>query len=103
MNMFIYNITIKIDNDIVDEWLRWQKEIHIPEILGTGLFYEHRFFELLEQDETDGRTFVIQYFANTRKDYDTYIQHHAPVLRDKAIKKWGNQFIAFRTFLQAVQ
>lgn len=101
--MFIYNITIKIDNNIVDEWLRWQKEIHIPEILGTGLFYEHRFFELLEQDETEGRTFVIQYFAYSRKDYDKYIQHHAPALRDKAIKKWGNQFIAFRTLLQAVQ
>jgi len=42
--MFVYNITIKVDNNIEEEWLRWQKEIHIPEILSTGFFYDHRFF-----------------------------------------------------------
>ena len=36
--MFIYNITIKVDNRYADEWIQWQKEIHIPEIMGTGLF-----------------------------------------------------------------
>jgi hypothetical protein len=101
--MLIYDITIKIDNNIADEWLQWQKDVHIPEVFGTGLFYEHRFFELPEQDETEGKTFIKQYFANNGKDYDKYIQHHAPGLRDKAIEKWGNKFIAFRTLLQTVQ
>ena len=100
--MFVYNITMKVDNSIVEEWMLWQKEIHIPEILSTGFFYDHRFYQLLEQDEEEGKTYVIQYFALEKNDYQEYIQYHAPVLREKAFLKWGNRVIAFRTLLKAV-
>ncbi len=100
--MFVYNITMKVDNTIEEEWILWQKEIHIPEILSTGFFYEHRFYKLLEQDEGEGKTYVIQYFAMEKKDYEEYIHHHAPVLRERAFLKWGDQVTAFRTLLKAV-
>src|SRR6185437_5620586 len=100
--MFVYNITMKVDNTIEEEWILWQKEIHIPEIMSTGYFYDHRFFKLLEPDEDEGKTYVIHYFALEKKDYEDYIHHHAQVLREKAFLKWGNQFIAFRTLLKSV-
>jgi hypothetical protein len=100
--MFIYNITIKVDNSIINEWIQWQKEIHIPDILATGAFYDFRFFQLLDQDDSDGKTFVMQYFATGQKDYDQYIRLYAPILREKAIRKWGDKFIAFRTLLKSV-
>ena len=100
--MFVYNTTIKVDNNIEEEWLQWQKEIHIPEILATGFFYDHRFFKLLEQDESEGKTYVIQYFSLEKKHYEEYIHHYAPSLREKAFQKWGNQFISFRTLLKTV-
>jgi hypothetical protein len=100
--MFLYNITYKVDNNIANEWIQWQKEIHIPAILQPGLFYKHRFYELLEQNDSEGRTFVIQFLSKAREDYDQYIIHHSKKFRDDAMNKWGNQFIAFRTLLQAV-
>ena len=85
------------------------KEIHIPEILDTGRFYDFRFFQLLDQDEIvpkdsygEGKTFITQYFAAEQEDYEQYIQHYAPLLRKKAITKWGERFIAFRTLLKSV-
>ncbi len=101
--MHVYNLTIKIDNNIVDEWIQWQKKIHIPEIMATRLFCEHHFFHLLEQDESEGKTFVIQFFANTLHDYKKYIQLYATELRKKTITRWQNQFIVFRTLLQTVK
>ena len=101
--MFIYNITVKIENSIVEEWIQWQKEIHIPEVMGTGFFYDHRFYELLEQDESEGRTFVVQFFARERNDYEKYIENHAPEFRNKTMEKWGSRFIAFRSLLQVVK
>ena len=101
--MYIYNLTVKVDKDIEDEWIQWQKEIHIPEVMGTGLFYEHHFFQLLEQDESEGKTFVVQFFANIFDDYKKYIQLYASGLRNKTMGKWGNQFIAFPTLLQSVK
>jgi hypothetical protein len=101
--MLVYNISIKVNHAILSDWIKWQTEEHIPEIMATALFDEYKFFRLLETDETEGPTFVIQYFTNARKNYDEYILKHATQLRKKALQKWGNGFIAFRTLLESVQ
>jgi hypothetical protein len=101
--MFIYNITVKVSNSIADQWMKWQREEHIPEIMSTNLFYQYKIFRLLDQADTDGPTFVIQYYTDERKSYNQYIKDHAPTIREKAFVKWGKGFIAFRSLLQAVQ
>ena len=101
--MLIYNITTKVDHDISEEWLRWQKEIHIPEIMATGFFSEHRFYKLLEHDDESGTIFVTQFYSHSRTNYDRYILQNAPQLRKQALDKWGDKIISFRTLLQNVQ
>lgn len=54
--MFIYNITIKVDNHILQQWLKWQKEEHMPEIMATNLFTENKFFKLLDQEDLVDRS-----------------------------------------------
>lgn len=100
--MFIYNITIKVDNSILNDWIKWQEEEHIPEIMATKLFDENRFFRLLEQDDSEGSTFVIQFYTTSRKKYDQYIKQYAVDLRKKALEKWSDGFVAFRSLLGSV-
>jgi Domain of unknown function (DUF4286) len=100
--MLVYNITVKIEPGMETDWLRWQQEEHIPQIMATGLFTEYKFFKLLEQDETDGPTFIVQYFSASRANYDRYIDEFAPGLRNRALSLWGNHFVAFRTLMQVV-
>lgn len=101
--MFIYNVTVKINNSILDEWLKWQREEHIPEIISTHLFTGYKCFRLLDQDDSEGTTFIFQFHTDDRKNYDTYLEKHAVLLRNKAFAKWGDGFIAFRSLLQLVQ
>lgn len=101
--MFIYNITNKVDHSILKEWINWQKEEHIPEIMSTNLFDEYKFFHLLEHDDNDGATYIIQYQTHDRKNYEIYIKDHAPLLREKALKKWGDRSVAFRSLFESVQ
>lgn len=100
--MIVYNITIKINPEIEEGWLQWQREEHIPDVLASGQFTEYRFYKLLEQDETEGITYVVQYFADSLHQYECYIQDTAPLLRQKSLDKWGNRFIAFRTIMEVV-
>jgi len=100
--MICYNITIKIDPQIEEEWIKWQKEEHIPEIMSTDLFNDHKFFKLLDQDEREGLTYVVQYFSSSIEQYMEYIRQFAPLLREKALAKWGDRFVAFRTVMEAV-
>ena len=101
--MFVYNITTKVDHAVVDEWLHWQKEIHIPEIMATGFFGEYRFYKLLEHDDESGAVFVTQFTAGSLSDYHTYLLKSAPALREKSLAKWGEKAVSFRTLLQNVQ
>jgi len=101
--MFIYNITVKVENEILNEWMQWQKEIHIPEVIATECFYDHRFYKLLEHEEEDGKTFVIQFYANSKNEYDNYVENFAEQLRQKSLGKWKDHVISFSTLLQNVQ
>lgn len=99
--MIVYNITVKISPEIEAEWIKWQKEEHIPEVMASGCFTKYQFYRLLH-DEEDGLTYIVQYFAKTMADYETYNEQNAPELRKKSMDKWGNRFIAFRTVMKAV-
>ena len=100
--MIVYNVTTKIDPSIKNNWLVWIKEEHIPEIIKTGCFTHASTFQLLEVDDSEGPTFTIQYFAESKSLYNLYIDKFAPVMKQKAFDKWGNKFIAFRSLMQVV-
>ena len=98
--MLIYNVTVKVTHAIAADWLTWMHTTHMPELKRTGLFTDYRLCRLLEQDEEDGVTYIAQYFCATRAEYDAYISEYAPLMREKSIAAFGNQFIAFRTLMQ---
>ncbi len=102
LSVIVYNITIKIHPNIEAEWVGWQKEEHIPEILATGMFDDYKMYRLLELDDTDGITYTIQYFASSLQSYQRYINDFSGTLHKKAINRWGDQFIAFRTVMELV-
>jgi hypothetical protein len=100
--MIIYNVTVKITQTIHSDWLQWLKEEHIPDIIQTGCFTHATILRLLEVDDTEGPTYAVQYFAESKGLYNNYIENHAAVMREKGFTKWGNQFIAFRSVMQVV-
>jgi len=100
--MIIYNVTTKVDKAIQEAWLAWVKEEHIKEMLSNGCFTKANILRLLETDDTDGPTYAIQYFADSKALYNLYIEKYATLMRQKSIDKWGGQFIAFRSIMQIV-
>jgi len=100
--MIIYNVTIKVDHAIAANWLDWLKEEHIPDMINTGCFTNAGIHKLLEVDDKEGPTYVVQYHAASDELYNQYIEKHADRMRKKGTDKWGNQFIAFRTVMEVV-
>lgn len=101
--MFIYNVTIKVDHSISNEWKEWMISEHMPEVTATGCFVRSQLLKLHDVDETDGLTYAAQYYADSKADYNRYVEVHAGILREKAMKRWGNKFIAFRSLMELVQ
>jgi hypothetical protein len=100
--MIIYNVTVKVDADIAKDWLEWLQTEHITEVIGTGCFTHASLLKLLEVDDTEGPTYAIQYFAESKALYNQYIDKFAGTFRQKSFDKWGNKFFAFRSVMQVV-
>lgn len=101
--MIIYNVTTKVDKAIAAEWLQWMFSEHIPDILQTGCFSNYRVVRLLEIDDSEGPTYAVQYNAESKADYNRYIELYAPELRKRSFDKWGNGFLAFRSLMEVVE
>jgi hypothetical protein len=100
--MILYNVTANVENAILIEWIKWMIEIHIPEVMATGMFQDHKMYRLLIDDENDTSTFSIQYFANDIGKIDEYLQHHAPGLKKKHVDKYGAKVVTFRTVMEEI-
>lgn len=99
--MYIYNVTVNIDESIHDEWLLWIKE-HIPQVLSTGKFEKAILTKVLVEEDMGGQTYSIQYRSYSREALDAYYREDAEKLRTEGLKKFADKMLAFRTELQIV-
>lgn len=100
--MIIYNVTVNVEAGIHDEWLHWMKSVHLPEVMATGCFKEHRFLKLLQPAPEEGVTYAIQYMAENMEAYNHYQEQFAPALQAQTKARYGDKAFAFRTLLEEV-
>ena|SRR6185503_7015192 len=98
--MLIYNVTSGVDKDIEQEWIRWMKDTHIPDVMGTKLFTTHRFYKVLSSEDESTVSYAVQYVAQSLSHVDQYLEKHAPALRDEVKNKFGDKVVSFRTLLE---
>lgn len=100
--MYIYNVTTNIDESVHDEWLRWMKEIHIPDVLATGKFLNAKMSKVLVEEEMGGITYSVQFTTLNKETLEKYYVEDAPRLRGDALKRFPNKFVSFRTELEII-
>ncbi|MGB2224874.1 MAG: DUF4286 family protein [Polaribacter sp.] len=100
--MYIYNVTINIDDDVKDEWLTWM-ETHILDVLNTGKFVAAKLTQVLVEEEMGGTTYSVQYSAKTKEDLQNYYKEDAKRLRGDGLRKFGDKMVAFRTELRLIK
>lgn len=98
----IYNVTTKPDPRVAGDWVRWLRQVHIPDMMSTGCFTHTVFLRLIEVDDTDGPTYAVQYHCESKEKYQRYLERYAPVMRKQSIDQWGDSIVSFRSVLEQV-
>lgn len=101
--MIIYNVTVKVEPDIHDDWLEWMRDIHIHDVMNSGIFVKQQMCKIISPDEADGVTYAIQYTCRTVEDFDRYMLDFAPALQAKHNDRYKDKFVAFRTLMEIVE
>ncbi|MBL7472340.1 DUF4286 family protein [Robertkochia sediminum] len=100
--MIIYNVTVNVEEAVHEEWVQWMRDVHIPDMIGTGKFSGARMVKVLVEEEMGGITYSVQYYADNRSDLENYYSDDAERMRGEALKKFPNKFLAFRTELEVI-
>jgi hypothetical protein len=100
--MYIYNVTMNIDESIHKEWFLWIHK-HIEDVLASGFFVSAKLTQVLVEEEMGGVTYSVQYTANSKEDLNDYYTNTAPKLRNESMKKFADKMISFRTELKVVK
>jgi len=99
--MYIYNVTINIEEDIHKKWLDWMKTEHIPAMLDTRKFSKALMTKVLVEEETGGHTYSVQYTTESKEMLKRYLEEDAAKLRAQS-KQFEGKFVAFRTELEII-
>lgn len=99
--MIIYQVQVKIDKNIKDEWTNWMISKHIPDVLLTGFFLSANLFEVSENGER--HTFIVQYQPKSIEDLNIYREKFSPALQKEHYDKFKDKFIASRSVMNLIK
>jgi len=100
--MLIYNETFIIDDAIVDEWLRWVKDNHIPSVLGTGSFDSYKLFTILDSPN-EGITYCLQFQTTSVERYSDFYYKRMEEIHAVHNKQFEERFALFHTLMESIE
>jgi predicted GNAT family N-acyltransferase len=100
--MYIYNITTNVDESILDQWIEWMQNTHIPTVLKTGKFTEAKMCRVMVSEEMGGLTYSIQFTANSLEDIESFSKNEGIQIENEAFIKFGEKQLSFRTNLELI-
>ncbi len=88
-NPLLYNITLKIHQDLESEWLSAMKNTFLPECTDGKVIVSSQINQLLIESEDDDLTFAIQFIFASKSIFD---EEGLPAL-GKFLKLLDSQFL----------
>jgi len=98
----LYNVTVSVDLHSAEEWVKWMRTVHIPQVMATGCFLESR-LSRVNGEEEGGATYATTYVSYSKEHLDRYMKEHAPLLQKDHSEKFAGRFAAFRTTLDVIE
>lgn len=99
--MYLYNVTLILDENAAHEWLQWMANTHIPAVMATGMFVSNRLLKVIDSPN-EGVTYCAQYVVENLADYNRYQNDFAPALQESLNQKFKNRFVAYRSLMEFI-
>jgi hypothetical protein len=100
--MVLYNVTVTIDLQVHEDWVRWMRTVHIPDVMSTGMFLSYRLNKMLGHEHEDAEIYTVQYLADDMSNLIRYQQEFAQALQKAQKDRYDGKYAVFRTVMEVV-
>lgn len=103
--MILYNITLNIENDIVEPCLRYLKQSYIPQATRSRVMHSPKLHRVLPHDENETGTesYAIQFNVKNVDTLNYWIEHEGVHISKQLLAIFGNKVIGFTTVLEEIE
>jgi len=101
--MILYNVTVKVMTKFREDWEKWMRDTHIPDVMNTECFVEYKMSRILGEEENEGVTFAIQYLSPSMEKFREYQEKHVKRLQADHTEKYKGKYVAFRTLMEVIE
>ena len=101
--MIVYNITMKPESQVWQEWLIWLQSGFIPMVMSTQCFDGNHLFRILNTDDSEGPTYALQFHTSSPERYAYFEENHSAQVLGEASRHWGDRLLFFQTCMESVR
>jgi hypothetical protein len=99
--MYLYNITLIIEEHTADEMLAYLNKTFIPQVIETGLFTTNKLLKVVDSPN-EGITYCLQFIAENEVNYGQYVDIYSPIIEGDLNEKFKNRYMPYRTLMEYV-
>lgn len=99
--MFLYNLTLIVEDNSAEELLLFIKDKLIPKALETDLFTDHKILKVVDSPN-EGQTFCLQLFTKSNNEYITYVEKFSLALEGALDLQFKNRYVPYRTLMEHI-
>ena len=100
--MLLYNITIILDEEIQQSYLKWLKFDYSNLIMSSGFFVSNRILKVLDSPN-EGVTYCMQLIAESAEKYNEYLQKQSIHLQNNVPSEYLDKFVLFNTLMEFIE
>lgn len=101
--MIIYSESFHVEYPLEKEWIDWVKNTLIPEMYEIQIFTKVIFSKVISHPDESGCTYSLQYYADNKKDLETFYKNHSDRFAQLLFHKFGTRVLPFKTELELLE
>ncbi|MDO9153732.1 MAG: DUF4286 family protein [Paludibacter sp.] len=100
--MLIFNTTYKVQKTLIDTWLNWIFQQHIPFMLGSGNFSTSQVAKVIGSEDEEGTSYSVQFHIVDMDALMHWHKNNASIFQKNCAAEFGNQVSFFTTVLEII-
>jgi len=101
--MIIFNTTFHVEDDALNNYISFMKEIYIPKAANSGFLHEPRFARIHSQHEESGSSYSLQFKVKNVDTLNHWFATEGQALQQELTTKFGNKALGFVTLLEEIE
>lgn len=100
--MIIFNTTFHVEDDVLNDYITFMKEVYILKASGSGFLHEPRFARIHSQHEESGSSYSLQFKVKNVDTLNHWFSTEGQALQEELTSRFGKKVLGFVTLLEEI-